>query len=216
MKFHGSIDMAEGTSVKNLTVAKGPAYPDAPNLGELFYHNEHGLSVYATEWISLSSIMRESRVSGTHGQLVVTDNEDGTATLELASDVVLPGVGAVQLPAGSTAQRKLDVVDGGLRYNVDAKSFEGFADGSWVKFLVDTSDLAAIQLRRTTTRSLNTTQNEITFDSIDYSNSTTLDRGANTAQLVANAAGLYAVTFECECVNTTNSNTDYFQIRLNG
>ena len=215
MKFHGSIDMAEGTSVKNLTVASGPAYPDEPNLGELFYHTVDGLCLYTTEWISISSIS-ESSVLGTTGQIVVTDNGNGTSTLSIAQDAVLPGAGAIQIPSGPTAQRKSNVLDGGFRYNEDTKGFEGFADGAWVKFIVGASDLSALQMRRTTTRTLNTTQTEITFDTVDYSNSTDLVRGTNTAQLIAATAGLYAVTFECECINTTNANIDYFQMRLNG
>ena len=46
MRILGSMDMAEGTSVKNLTVARGDEYPSNPNAGELFYHNTHGLVIY--------------------------------------------------------------------------------------------------------------------------------------------------------------------------
>ena len=47
MRILGSMDMAEGTSVKNLTVARGDEYPSNPNGGELFYHNTFGLSIYS-------------------------------------------------------------------------------------------------------------------------------------------------------------------------
>ena len=45
MKFYGSVDMAEGTSVSNFTVSRGAEYPSNPNAGELFYHNTYGLIV---------------------------------------------------------------------------------------------------------------------------------------------------------------------------
>ena len=157
-------------------------------------------------------------LTGTANQVAVT-NGDGTAgnpTIALVNDATLPGTGGINVPAGPTAQRKVGA-DGAIRYSTTSPGFEGLVAGVWENFVTGTADLAAIQLRRTTTLALTTTQTDITFDTVDYANDTTaLSRGTTTSQLVCRRAGLYAVTFDCENINTTNANIDYFQIKQNG
>lgn len=46
MKVYGNVTLSEGSDVKNLTVPHGDAYPQNPNVGELFYHNVLGLSFH--------------------------------------------------------------------------------------------------------------------------------------------------------------------------
>lgn len=53
MDAHG-LKLAEGTVIRNLTVASGPSFPDTPDKGELFYHNTLGLCVYGTEWLKVA------------------------------------------------------------------------------------------------------------------------------------------------------------------
>ena len=51
MKVYGEVSLSEGSDIKNLTIAHGPAYPDHPNTGELFYHDSLGLSFHnGTAW----------------------------------------------------------------------------------------------------------------------------------------------------------------------
>ena len=72
---------------------------------------------------------------GTTDQIAVTngDGVSGSPTIGLASDAVFPGVGAVTLPVGTTAQQPSGV-DGQIRYNTDVDSYEGFSNGSWTLF----------------------------------------------------------------------------------
>lgn len=79
------------------------------------------------------------------------------------------------------------------------------------------ANLVSLALRRTTTRSLTTTATEITFNTVDAASDTTVVRqGTTTSRIEILQAGVYAVVFECESINTTTANLDRFQIRLNG
>ena len=53
---HFGMEIAEGTSIKNITVASGTAFPDNPNAGELFYRTDlNDLYVYTTSWESITT-----------------------------------------------------------------------------------------------------------------------------------------------------------------
>ncbi len=43
--------------------------------------------------------------------------------------------GAVKIPAGTTAQRPANAVNGMFRYNTDTSRVEGYANNAWVIFL---------------------------------------------------------------------------------
>lgn len=52
--IHFGIEVAEGTSIGNLTAATGTEFPSNPNAGELFYRSDlGGLYVYSDSWTSL-------------------------------------------------------------------------------------------------------------------------------------------------------------------
>ena len=72
---------------------------------------------------------------GTASQIAVTNGNgvSGSPTIGLASDAVFPGVGAVTIPSGNTAQQPSGV-DGQIRYNTDVDRYEGFSNGSWTLF----------------------------------------------------------------------------------
>lgn len=69
-------------------------------------------------------------LTGTANQIGVANDGDGSATVSLVSDPVLPGEGAVTVPDGTTAQRPGTPAVGMLRYNTTSGEFEGF-DGVW-------------------------------------------------------------------------------------
>ena len=69
-------------------------------------------------------------VSGTTGQINVS-TVGGISTVSIATDPVIPGTGAIQLPSGTTAARPVSPVNGDLRYNTTTGTFEGYANGVW-------------------------------------------------------------------------------------
>jgi len=51
----------------------------------------------------------------------------------LADNPIIPGTGAIQIPAGSTGQRPSGV-DGKIRYNSTDSVYEGYSTGAWRQF----------------------------------------------------------------------------------
>jgi hypothetical protein len=86
--------------------------------------------LYSTGWQAFGTGDGSiSSVVGTNNQIVVS-TVGGTATVSIDPDPVLPGSGAVQIPAGATVSRP-GGVNGQLRYNSDTQVFEGYANGVW-------------------------------------------------------------------------------------
>lgn len=57
--------------------------------------------------------------------VAVSDDDNG-------GQVIFAGdTGALALPAGTTAQRPIDPLDGSIRYNETTQAFEGFKNGAW-------------------------------------------------------------------------------------
>jgi len=61
-------------------------------------------------------------------------NGTTTPTVGLASNPVVPGLSAMTLPKGSTADRTGLPVNGMIRYNTDTQLFEGYLNGAWTSF----------------------------------------------------------------------------------
>jgi hypothetical protein len=72
-------------------------------------------------------------ITGTASQIAVTsgDGTSGNPIIGIASNPVLPGTAAVQVPSGTTAQRAGAL--GSFRLNLDTGLFEGY-NGSWNSF----------------------------------------------------------------------------------
>lgn len=70
-------------------------------------------------------------VAGTTNQIVVS-TVGGAATISIDPDPVIPGVGAIQVPAGTTGERP-GGINGQLRYNSTTGLFEGY-NGAWTSF----------------------------------------------------------------------------------
>lgn len=77
MHIHG-IKLVEGTRVKNLTVDSGPAFPDLPNTGELFYRTDTStLFVHnGTNWAAVNDVSLDSEdITTALGYTPVTKSE---------------------------------------------------------------------------------------------------------------------------------------------
>jgi hypothetical protein len=76
------------------------------------------------------------------GNLVVTgtataNNLVATNNITLGKDLFAnSSTGQVYLPRGNTAARTASPITGVIRYNTEANFYEGYANGSWVRFLV--------------------------------------------------------------------------------
>jgi hypothetical protein len=57
----------------------------------------------------------------------------GNPTISLASNAVMPGVGAMTIPIGTTAQQPAGS-NGQFRFNSDTGTFDGYASGTWRQF----------------------------------------------------------------------------------
>jgi hypothetical protein len=71
-------------------------------------------------------------LTGTTNEVDVAngDGVSGNPTVGISDNPVLPGTGAVQVPAGTNAQRPTGV-NGKFRYNSDSNKFEGYQNGAW-------------------------------------------------------------------------------------
>lgn len=79
------------------------------------------------------------------------------------------------------------------------------------------SDLAAAQARRSTTLALTTTDTNVSFDLTDYANSGTIVHdNADRTRIVIYEAGVYLISIDGESINTNNTNSDIFSIKVNG
>lgn len=74
-------------------------------------------------------------ITGTTSQINVADGTGaaGNPTLSIASDVILPGTGAVTVPKGTDGQ-KPGGVTGMFRYNTTTNVFEGYTSAGWGSF----------------------------------------------------------------------------------
>ncbi len=71
-----------------------------------------------------------TQVTGTPNQIAVA-NQTTTPVVSIVSDAVLPGLGGVVVPVGTTVQRPITPTNGTLRYNLSTATFEGYANGAW-------------------------------------------------------------------------------------
>jgi hypothetical protein len=71
-----------------------------------------------------------TQVTGTPNQIAVA-NQTTTPVVSIVSDPVLPGLGGVVVPVGTTVQRPITPTNGTLRYNLSTATFEGYANGAW-------------------------------------------------------------------------------------
>ena len=118
-----------GITVPNGTTAQRPA---TPNSGQIRY-NTTLLSFEFYEngsWQVLGTGSGTvTQVNGTANQINVVNNTT-TPTVSIVNNPIIPGVGGIVIPMGTTAQRP-GSGNGTLRYNSDTGTFEGYANGVW-------------------------------------------------------------------------------------
>jgi hypothetical protein len=74
------------------------------------------------------------QIIGFGGQIdVANGNGAGDPTLSIASNVVLPGTGAMTVVSGTSAQQPVGA-SGQFRFNTTTQTFDGYASGSWRQF----------------------------------------------------------------------------------
>lgn len=76
------------------------------------------------------------------GNAITITDPDGIAgdpTINVADDATFPGLGAIRIPNGTTAQRPGAPLRGMIRYNTDNEEVEVFVNSSWQTFIDDTT-----------------------------------------------------------------------------
>ena len=132
-------------------------------------------------------------LTGTANQVTVTNgNGVGTPTIGLASNPVIPGTAAIQIPSGTTAQRPSSPVNGDMRFNTSTNAYEQYTNGSW-KNIPTTTTPGAIQVRKTSAAfNTTTTYTTLIFDTVDVtSNSAICTYSTTTGLFTAVVAGYY-------------------------
>ena len=120
-------------SGSGLSLSNGSGVSGDPTLSlsglPLVLANTTGTGLLAVNGAALTPLT----ITGTASQIAVTsgDGSSGNPIIAIASDPVLPGTAAVQVPSGTTAQRAGAV--GAFRLNLDTGLFEGY-NGSWNSF----------------------------------------------------------------------------------
>ena len=101
-------------------------------LNPLGLNNHNLITVDSSGELTVNSLvvsdLTDNRVviAGTSGQI----EDDANFTFD-GTNLVVSTTGAVQLPAGTTAQRPGSAVNGMFRYNTNDNAFEGYANGAW-------------------------------------------------------------------------------------
>ena len=82
-----------------------------------------------------SGTLAARTLTGTTNQITVTNGTgvSGNPTFSLASNPVLPGVGSVTVPTGTTGERPTGTA-GMVRYNSSDAKFEFYENGAWVNY----------------------------------------------------------------------------------
>jgi trimeric autotransporter adhesin len=97
--------------------------------------NLANLSANGLMTITTAGAISATQISAVGNQTVVTnaDGTTGSPTIGLADNPIIPGTGAIQIPAGTTGQQPAGV-NGKVRYNSTDGAYEGFSAGSWRQF----------------------------------------------------------------------------------
>lgn len=120
-------------SGSGLSLSNGSGVSGNPTLSlsglPLVLANTVGTGLLAVNGAALTPLT----ITGTTSQIAVTsgDGSSGNPIIGIASNPVLPGTAAVQVPSGTTAQRAGAL--GSFRLNLDTGLFEGY-NGSWNSF----------------------------------------------------------------------------------
>jgi hypothetical protein len=97
--------------------------------------NLANLSANGLMTITTAGALSATSIQGTANQIDVTNGNavGGAPTIGIASDAVLPGVGAITIPIGTSGQQPFGSA-GQFRFNSTTQTFDGYAAGSWRQF----------------------------------------------------------------------------------
>jgi len=127
------------TSGNGLSLSNGNGVSGDPTLSlsglPLALANTSGTGLMAINGSTLSPVT----LTGTTNQIsILNGNGVGTPTISIATDPTIPGTGAVQVPAGTSALRPAVGVNSMFRYSETLGLFEGFANSTWSQFVMNT------------------------------------------------------------------------------
>lgn len=128
----GIADNAVMPGTAGVTLPNGTTAERGATLGQIRYNTTSSRfeGNYGTGWQNFGTGDGAiASVAGTTNQIVVS-TVGAAATVSIDPDPVIPGVGAIQIPAGTTIERP-GGVNGQLRYNSTTALFEGYANGVW-------------------------------------------------------------------------------------
>ena len=129
----GIADNAVFPGVAGVTLPNGTTAERGSTQGQIRYNTTSSRfeGNYNTGWQPFGTGDGSiTSVAGTTNQIVVS-TVGGAASISIDPDPVIPGVGAIQVPSGTTAQRAGAI--GSFRLNLDTGLFEGY-NGSWNSF----------------------------------------------------------------------------------
>ena len=136
-------------------------------------------------------------IAGTANQISINSTNLTAPIISLASNAILPGTGSVKVPVGTTAQRPTGTL-GMIRANSDLSVVEAFTGGTWNSLITsDVEVLDLVQVRRTTTYSVTSTNTALPFDTNDVVSGTNVAHSTttNTAKITVALAGLYELSY---------------------
>jgi hypothetical protein len=131
------VNRSIATSGAGISVSNGDGSGANPTLAlsgvALAVANLSGTGMLAL--VSSGTSVAGRDLTGTANQITIANGNgaSGNPTFAIASDAVLPGVGGVVVPNGTTAQKPAGS-SGQIRYNTDSQVFEGYANGAWNSF----------------------------------------------------------------------------------
>lgn len=122
---------AVGLSITNGSgVAGNPTIALTGQLLNLANLTANGLMVIKTSGaVSSTSILNVADQTAVFN----ADGTSGNPTIGLASNPIIPGTGAIQIPSGTTGQQPAGV-PGKIRYNTTDNAYEGYSAGAWRQF----------------------------------------------------------------------------------
>ena len=181
------------TSGNGLSLSNGSGVSGNPTLSlsglPLTLANTVGTGLLAVNGAALTPLT----ITGTTSQIAVTsgDGSSGNPIIGIASNPVLPGTAAVQVPSGTTAQRAGSI--GAFRLNLDTGLFEGyngswnaFAAGSGVTSVATGTGLTGGPITSTGTISIDSTV--VTLTGTQTLTNKTISGASNTLTNIANAS----------------------------
>ena len=126
----------DATSTSALSITNGDGVAGNPTIaliGQLL--NLANLSANGLMVIKTSGAVSSTSILNVADQTAVynADGTSGNPTIGLASNPIVPGTGAIQIPAGTTGQRPAGVA-AKIRYNTSDSAYEGYSAGAWRQF----------------------------------------------------------------------------------